>query len=90
MLDVAKARSELRKKSLLEIERATAITWGSRAAACYDLAGETKEEATRSARLQEAMNYRQEAIEHAAMTEDLKFLKDILAAIRVHQKKAKA
>lgn len=85
MLNVPDAKKELLSKSLLDIERATANTWGSRAAACYQLAAEAKDDKTRSLRLQEAMNYRQEALEHAAMTEDLKFLQDLLRDIQTYQ-----
>lgn len=84
-LDVQSARKELQEKSLLDIERATAVTWASRAAACLDLAKEQPALADKSARLREAENDRQEAIEHAAMTEDLEFLKQIIQAIGRHQ-----
>jgi len=88
MLDVASARKELEEKSLLEIERATATTWAARAAACYDLARDAKDAAGRTARLEEAQNYRQEALEHAAMTEDIPFLRSILKEIQRHQEPA--
>lgn len=86
MLDVAAARKELESKTLLDIERATADTWAGRAAACYDLAHDAKDDATRTRRLEEAMNYRQEAIEHAAMTEDIPFLQGLITEIRKHQR----
>lgn len=85
MLDLAKAREELLGKSLLDIERATAITWASRAAACLDLAHEAGTRRGKQVRLREAENYRQEAIEHAAMTEDVQFLQQVIAAIDAHK-----
>lgn len=85
MLDLAKAREELTTKSILDIERATAITWASRAAACLDLAHEAETRQGRQVRLTEAENYRQEAIEHAAMTEDIPFLQAILSEIDAHK-----
>lgn len=85
MLDLGKARAELLSKSLLEIERATAITWASRAAACLDLAHEAETRQEKQVRLREAENYRQEALEHAAMTEDIPFLQAILAEIDAHK-----
>ncbi|MEK6975811.1 MAG: hypothetical protein AABY18_05665 [Candidatus Thermoplasmatota archaeon] len=85
MLDLAAARAELLSKSLLDIERATAITWAGRAAACLDLAYEAETRQGRSVRLRESENYRQEAIEHAAMTEDIPFLQSILVAIDAHK-----
>lgn len=85
MLDLAAAREELLSKSLLDIERATAITWAGRAAACLDLAHENETRQGRSVRLREAENYRQEAIEHAAMTEDIPFLQAIIAEIDAHK-----
>lgn len=86
MLDLAAARKELQSKTLLDIERATALTWAGRAAACLDLAHEADDPRLRMRRLTEAENYRQEAIEHAAMTEDIPFLQDVVAQIRKHQK----
>lgn len=84
MLDVAKARKELLDKTLLDIERATAITWASRAAASLDLAKESRTLADRTRWLREAENYRQEALEHAAMTEDIPFLQAILEELGQH------
>src|SRR5688500_3756429 len=85
MLDLAAARDELLSKSLLDIERATAITWAGRAAACLDLAHEAETRQGRTVRLREAENYRQEAIEHAAMTEDIPFLQAIMAEMDAHK-----
>lgn len=88
MLDLATAKKELQSKTLLDIERATAKTWGGRAAACYQLATEAKNRDLRVKRLEEAMNYRQEALEHAAMTEDLDFVKELLDEIKQYAQKA--
>lgn len=90
MLDVQGAKKELLAKSLLDIERATASTWGSRAAACYQLAAEARDDKTRNRRMQEAVSYRGEALEHAAMTEDLKFLQDLLRDIKTYQHQAES
>lgn len=70
VLDVERGLAELKTKSLAEIERATAVTWGGRAAASYRLAGEANSMAERFRHFYEAENYRQEALEHAAMAED--------------------
>lgn len=86
MLDLAAARKELQSKTLLDIERATALTWAGRAAACLDLAHEAVDPKLQMQRRMEAENYRQEAIEHAAMTEDIPFLQDVVTQIRKHQK----
>lgn len=85
MLDLAKAREELRTTTILEIEKATAITWAGRAAACFDLAHEAETRQGRQVRLMEAENYRQEALEHAAMTEDIPFLQSILREVDAHR-----
>lgn len=85
MLDLAKAREELLSKTLLDIEHATALTWAARAAACLDLAHEAETRQGRQVRLMEAENYRQEALEHAAMTEDIPFLQSILKEIDAHK-----
>lgn len=70
VLDVAKGLAELKTKSLAEIERATAITWGGRAAGSYQLAVDAKAMAERFRHFYEGETYRQEALEHASMAED--------------------
>lgn len=70
LLDVAKGLSELKTKSLAEIERMTAMTWGGRAAASYQLVLEAGGMAERFRHFYEGENYRQEALEHASMVED--------------------
>ena len=77
-LDAEAGRVESTEKSLLDIEQATAKTWGGRAAAAYQLAAESSGE-ERVRWLSDAENYRQESLEHAAMTEDLEFLTAVLA-----------
>lgn len=84
LLDVAAARKELLAKSLGDIEHDTALTWGARAAACLDLAKDAIGE-ERTKWLRDAENYRQEALEHAAMTEDFDFLKQVVKAIASHR-----
>ncbi|MEK6986167.1 MAG: hypothetical protein AABX89_07280 [Candidatus Thermoplasmatota archaeon] len=88
MLDVETARKELLQKSLLHIEKATALTWASRAAAALDLAAGATTERKRGQWLQDAENYRQEALEHAAMTEDMEFLAAVITEIKTHRKAA--
>lgn len=51
------AIAELQKKSLLEIQRDTALTWAYRAAAARELGLE-----------HDAIEYQHEALEHAALT----------------------
>jgi hypothetical protein len=70
MLDAKKARKELGKKTLEDIEHETAITWGGRAVASYQVAHEAKGTADAVRRFAEGETYRQEALEHAAMVED--------------------
>lgn len=70
VLDVDKGLAELRTKTLAEIERATALTWGGRAAASFELATQADGMAERFRHFYEGENYRQEALEHAAMAED--------------------
>lgn len=76
MLDVEEATEELRSKSIEQIERATATTWGNRAAAAFRLAADSPA-AERQRWLMDAENYRQESIEHAAMTGDFEFLREL-------------
>ncbi len=70
ILDLEKAMKELREKSILDIERATALTWGGRALASYCLSRESATPLERLQRFYEGENYRQEAMEHASMADD--------------------
>lgn len=70
VLDVQKGIDELKQKSMVDIEKATAQTWGGRAAASYQLATQAGETAQRMKHFYEGENYRQEALEHASMAED--------------------
>ncbi|MBI4393534.1 MAG: hypothetical protein HY556_07035 [Euryarchaeota archaeon] len=70
MLELEKAIVELQAKSMEEIERETAMKWGSRAAASYTLVGREVTPGARFKRFYEAENFRQEAFEHASMVED--------------------
>lgn len=69
-MDFDKALRELRDKTIDDIERMTAETWGARALASYQLLEEEEDMAARLRRFCEGENYRQEALEHAAMVED--------------------
>lgn len=80
MLDVDKALKELRTTSMAQIERTTALTWGGRAVASYRLCSEATDWESRFRHFCEGENYRQEALEHAAMGEDWKGLLPTLDA----------
>ena len=69
-LNLQKAKDELKDKSYLEIQKQTAWTWASRAAASYDLAIEEKDLCRKVAIFQVAEEYHHEAIEHAALYKD--------------------
>lgn len=77
VLQVADARSELEQKSILEIEKETALTWGARAAAAYELARQSSDQ-QRMRWVMDGENYRQESLEHGAMTGDLEFLQRLM------------
>jgi hypothetical protein len=91
LLNVEKARKELDQKDLQTIERETAITWGGRAAASYECAlednGDDHAEAMRC--FWEGETYRAEALEHAAMTEDGRFLERITTEVEAYRAKAR-
>ncbi|QQG40035.1 MAG: hypothetical protein HYS81_01330 [Candidatus Aenigmatarchaeota archaeon] len=70
ILDPAKALIELKEKTMNDIERATATTWGGRALASFKLVAEQASLMEKFRHFYEAENYRQEALEHASMTED--------------------
>jgi hypothetical protein len=70
VLDIKKAKEELKEKSYLEIQRQTAITWASRAAASYNLCAEEKDVRRKVAIYQIAEEYCHEGVEHAALCED--------------------
>jgi hypothetical protein len=69
-MDIEKARSEIEKTPMEDIERQTALTWGARAVASYHLCQEDGTLMPRFRHFWEGENYRQESFEHAAMAED--------------------
>lgn len=89
LLDLEKARKELESKGLLAIERETALTWGGRAAASYGFVLEEEDHAERMRCFWEGETYRAEAIEHAAMTEDARFVEQITAEVETHRARAR-
>jgi len=86
MFDIDAATKELHDTTIEAIERATALTWGGRAAAAYRLAVDNTG-AERQRWVMDAENYRQESLEHAAMAEDLDFLRQVQAAIQTERAK---
>jgi len=70
ILDVEKALKELQGTSMAQIERTTALTWGGRAVASFRLCAQATDWESRFRHFCEGENYRQEALEHAAMGED--------------------
>ncbi|HUR63128.1 MAG TPA: hypothetical protein VM241_01465 [Candidatus Thermoplasmatota archaeon] len=80
MLDVEKALKELRTTSMAQIERSTALTWGGRAVASFRLCAEAGDWEARFRHFCEGENYRQEALEHAAMGEDWQGLLPVIDA----------
>lgn len=89
VLDVEKGIAELKTKSMVDIERATAQTWGGRAAASYQLAMQSDGMAGRFRHFYEGENYRQEALEHASMAEDRgQLLMQVHDEIDAHRRKA--
>jgi hypothetical protein len=74
MLDVEKALKELGSTPMAQIEHATALTWGSRAVASFRLCAQSTDWEARFRRFCEGETYRQEALEHAAMSGDWRSL----------------
>ena len=89
MLDLHKAHAELRRKTIEDIERATALTWGGRAAAAFSIAQVEEEPQERLRWLWDGENYRQEALEHAAMVDDTAFLVELKREIDQHRTQAR-
>jgi hypothetical protein len=89
LLDVAKAKKEIAAKEMLQIERDTALTWGARAAASYDNARVVEDIHGRLQCFWEAETYRAEALEHAAMTEDVGFLETVRTEIEAYRARAR-
>lgn len=65
-----KAVDELQKKTMIDIEWETAQTWGGRAAASFQMACDAADTPTALKHFFQGENFRQEAMEHAAMVED--------------------
>jgi len=89
LLDLEKARKELASKDLQTIERDTAITWGGRAGASYANVLDEEDHSEGMRWFWEAETYRAEAIEHAAMTEDARFLERLTLEVESHRAKAR-
>ncbi len=70
LLDADKARKELAGTTMEQIERATALTWGGRALASYQLCLAERAAMAGFGKFCDGEAYRQEAFEHAAMAED--------------------
>jgi len=66
MFDVATALKEVQTKSDAQIELETALKWGSRSIACYQLYKQTQMPSW----FVRAEDYRHEALEHAALVQD--------------------
>jgi hypothetical protein len=66
----AKARVELKEKTYLEIQEATATTWCARALECFDSARTSRRLVGKFGWFTVACEYAHEAIEHAALFED--------------------
>ncbi len=88
LFDVDAATKELNEKSIDDIERATAITWGGRACAAFTLAAGTSDTEARRQWLMDGENYRQEAIEHAAMTGDVAFIQQVFDEVQQRREHA--
>lgn len=81
-LDIDKARAELGKESLAEIQRKTARTWAARAIVSYRMAEDASGPDELFKRFTDGDEYRHEAIEHASLImNDGKFLPFIQSAI---------
>ncbi|HUR61789.1 MAG TPA: hypothetical protein VM286_05430 [Candidatus Thermoplasmatota archaeon] len=74
MLDVEKALQELQTTSMAQVERTTALTWGARAVAAFRLCAQSTDWESRFRFFCDGENYRQEALEHAAMSDDWRSL----------------
>lgn len=80
VLDVEKALKELATTSIAEIEHSTALTWGARAVASFQLCAQATEWRARFQYFCDGENYRQEALEHAATATDWQQLMPVLDA----------
>jgi hypothetical protein len=88
MLDLAKASKELDEKNLMQIQSATAYTWGSRAAVAYNRFLSTG----LISWLRDADEYYHEALEHAALVQTVEpvTLENLQNALRPLQASAEA
>lgn len=80
--DVDAALKEVEEKTELQVQVETAYKWGSRAIACYKKYSETKALKW----FVQALEYRHESLEHAALVEDDgKLLSEIQKEIDKHR-----
>jgi hypothetical protein len=79
--DIENAQSELTNKTLVTIQTETAFVWGARALAAYMLWRSTNVERL----LGDALEYRHEAIEHAALAGPSVYM-NVVAGLAVLEK----
>lgn len=88
-LDLNKARKELADKTLVEVHRETAWTWGSRAVVAFDAVPLTEDLKKRIKAWMLAQEYEHEALEHAALVDDGGLLVgEVIRAIKAYKERA--
>lgn len=87
MIKLKEAKEELEKKTYREIQKSTAWTWASRAAASYDNCA--KADKDKLVLWTVAEEFYHEAIEHAALVEgEEDLVKEVREAVSPYQEKA--
>jgi predicted GNAT family acetyltransferase len=84
-LDIQKGQKDIESKSLDEIQKDTAYTWASRAAAAYEKFEETKDPKWKI----DAEEYRHEAVEHSSLVYDVypEVLKEVNEKLQKYRSK---
>jgi ABC-type phosphate transport system auxiliary subunit len=76
-IDIASANAELQQKTYEQIQSETASKWTNRALASYERSRNGKKLDEKLGWLCYGQEYASEAIEHAALSDDLKLLEDV-------------
>lgn len=77
MMDVEKAKQELQQKTLQQIQRDTALSWGARTMAVIEFSDQAKSQTELLHWMVDAHEYYHEALEHGALVDEPGFFDNL-------------